>query len=154
MSLPPVQPRDVTLELPHCMRAVALERNFPFCSLGVSPGCKAVAAGMNPMDIKRGMDAATKVVLEDLAKQAVAIDSPESIRTLHFQPTQRFGAVDRSHRPGDGGGMAGARHGGVLSSCHARCGYYANRLEVATYQRMGQRRSIPPPRSASPDSIL
>jgi len=45
-------------------------------------GCKAVAAGMNPMDIKRGMDAATKVVLEDLAKQAVAIDSPESIRSV------------------------------------------------------------------------
>ena len=28
-------------------------------------GCKAVAAGMNPMDIKRGMDAAVKVVLEE-----------------------------------------------------------------------------------------
>uniref|UniRef100_A0A7S2JZK1 Uncharacterized protein n=1 Tax=Zooxanthella nutricula TaxID=1333877 RepID=A0A7S2JZK1_9DINO len=42
-------------------------------------GCKAVAAGMNPMDIKRGMDAATKVVLEDLAAQATAIESPASI---------------------------------------------------------------------------
>merc|ERR1719450_445021 len=27
-------------------------------------GCKAVAAGMNPMDIKRGMDQAVKVVLD------------------------------------------------------------------------------------------
>merc|ERR1719205_110073 len=36
-------------------------------------GCKAVAAGMNPMDIKRGMDAAVKVVLEDLAAQATMI---------------------------------------------------------------------------------
>jgi len=45
-------------------------------------GCKAVAAGMNPMDVKRGMDAAAKAVLEDIAKQAVAIDSPESIRSV------------------------------------------------------------------------
>merc|ERR1719450_1571609 len=30
-------------------------------------GCKAVAAGMNPMDIKRGMDQAVKVVLDDLS---------------------------------------------------------------------------------------
>merc|ERR1719215_200443 len=37
---------------------------------------------MNPMDIKRGMDQAVKVVLEDLAGQAVAIDSPESIRNV------------------------------------------------------------------------
>merc|ERR1719454_2628217 len=33
-------------------------------------GCKAVAAGMNPMDIKRGMDHAVKVVLDDLASQS------------------------------------------------------------------------------------
>lgn len=45
-------------------------------------GCKAVAAGMNPMDIKRGMDHAVKVVLEDLAAQATMIDSPESIKSV------------------------------------------------------------------------
>jgi len=45
-------------------------------------GCKAVAAGMNPMDIKRGMDAATKMVLENLSKQATTIDSPDSIRSV------------------------------------------------------------------------
>lgn len=45
-------------------------------------GCKAVAAGMNPMDIKRGMDAAAKVVLEDLSAQATMIESPESIRNV------------------------------------------------------------------------
>merc|ERR1712159_848066 len=41
-------------------------------------GCKAVAAGMNPMDLKRGMDQAVKVVLDDLAEQATMIDSPSS----------------------------------------------------------------------------
>merc|ERR1719453_803026 len=45
-------------------------------------GCKAVAAGMNPMDIKRGMDAATKAVLDDLAKQATMIDSPADIKNV------------------------------------------------------------------------
>lgn len=45
-------------------------------------GCKAVAAGMNPMDIKRGMDLATKAVLDNLATQAKAIESPESIKNV------------------------------------------------------------------------
>lgn len=45
-------------------------------------GCKAVAAGMNPMDIKRGMDAAVKVVLDDLSAQSIAIDSPSSIKSV------------------------------------------------------------------------
>merc|ERR1719162_588963 len=45
-------------------------------------GSKAVAAGMNPMDIKRGMDQATKIVLEDLATQATMIDSPASIKSV------------------------------------------------------------------------
>merc|ERR1719158_1939279 len=39
-------------------------------------GTKAVVAGMNPMDLKRGIDASVKVVLEDLSKQATTIDSP------------------------------------------------------------------------------
>merc|ERR1719454_1720509 len=45
-------------------------------------GCKAVAAGMNPMDIKRGMDTAVKIVLEDLAAQATMIESPASIKSV------------------------------------------------------------------------
>merc|ERR1740138_887998 len=45
-------------------------------------GCKAVAAGMNPMDIKRGMDQAAKVVLDDLAARAMPIDSPASIKSV------------------------------------------------------------------------
>merc|ERR1719362_2560624 len=45
-------------------------------------GCKAVAAGMNPMDIKRGMDQATKMVLDDLSAAAIMIDSPESVMNV------------------------------------------------------------------------
>lgn len=45
-------------------------------------GSKAVAAGMNPMDIKRGMDHAVKIVLEDLATQATMIESPDNIKSV------------------------------------------------------------------------
>lgn len=45
-------------------------------------GCKAVAAGMNPMDIKRGMDRSVKVVLDDLREQATMIDSPEDVQSV------------------------------------------------------------------------
>jgi len=45
-------------------------------------GCKAVAAGMNPMDLKRGMEKAAKIVLDDLSAQATMIESPEAIRSV------------------------------------------------------------------------
>merc|ERR1719401_1709573 len=42
-------------------------------------GTKAVVAGMNPMDVKRGIDASVKVVMEDLGQRAKGISSPEEI---------------------------------------------------------------------------
>jgi len=45
-------------------------------------GTKAVVAGMNPMDLKRGIDAAVKVVLEDLQNRAKPISSPEEIKQV------------------------------------------------------------------------
>jgi len=45
-------------------------------------GCKAVAAGMNPMDLKRGIDQAVKMVLEDLNKQAKPISTSEEIQQV------------------------------------------------------------------------
>merc|ERR1719453_1272073 len=45
-------------------------------------GCKAIAAGMNPMDLKRGVDAAVKVVLEDLSAMSKNINNPEEIRNV------------------------------------------------------------------------
>lgn len=56
-------------------------------------GCKAVAAGMNPMDIKRGMDTATKAVLEHLASQSITIESPESIRNVATIAANGDGAI-------------------------------------------------------------
>jgi len=44
-----------------------------------SEGCRAVAAGMNPMDLKRGIDAAVKIVLDDLTANAKPITTPQEI---------------------------------------------------------------------------
>ena len=44
-----------------------------------SAGIKSVAAGANPMDLKRGIDAAVKVVVKDLKSQAQPIDKTEEI---------------------------------------------------------------------------
>ena len=45
----------------------------------VREGTKAVAAGMNPMDLKRGVDLAVNAVLEDLKKNSKKITSSEEI---------------------------------------------------------------------------
>merc|ERR1719453_1107100 len=42
-------------------------------------GSKAVAAGMNPMDVKRGIDQAVKCVAEDLSKRAKPIANAQEI---------------------------------------------------------------------------
>jgi chaperonin GroEL len=42
-------------------------------------GCKAVAAGMNPADLKRGMDLAVKAVVDELHKKSKMISTKEEI---------------------------------------------------------------------------
>ncbi|CCQ75048.1 chaperonin GroEL [Magnetospira sp. QH-2] len=45
----------------------------------VREGCKAVAAGMNPMDLKRGVDLAVSAVVEDVKARAKAVSTNEEI---------------------------------------------------------------------------
>ncbi|HYM04648.1 MAG TPA: chaperonin GroEL [Stellaceae bacterium] len=45
----------------------------------VREGCKAVAAGMNPMVLKRGIDLAVDAVIEDVKKRATTVKSEEQI---------------------------------------------------------------------------
>src|SRR6201986_2557989 len=42
----------------------------------VREGAKAVAAGMNPMDLKRGIDLAVEAIVEDLKKRTKKITTP------------------------------------------------------------------------------
>ncbi len=49
----------------------------------VKEGLKNVAAGANPMDLKRGIDKAVEAIVEDLGKQAQAVgDSSEKIKQV------------------------------------------------------------------------
>jgi chaperonin GroEL len=45
----------------------------------VKEGAKAVAAGMNPMDLKRGIDLATEAVVEDLKQKSRKVTSNDEI---------------------------------------------------------------------------
>src|SRR5713226_756827 len=45
----------------------------------VREGSKAVAAGMNPMDLKRGIDLAVEAVVEDIKKRSKKISTNEEI---------------------------------------------------------------------------
>jgi chaperonin GroEL len=45
----------------------------------VREGAKAVAAGMNPMDLKRGIDLAVEAVVEDLKKRSKKVSTDEEI---------------------------------------------------------------------------
>lgn len=45
----------------------------------IREGCKAVAAGMNPMDLKRGIDIAVEAVVEDVKSRSKEIKTSEEI---------------------------------------------------------------------------
>lgn len=45
----------------------------------IKEGCKAVAAGINPMDLKRGIDIAVEAVVEDVKSRSKEIKSSEEI---------------------------------------------------------------------------
>ena len=45
----------------------------------VREGAKAVAAGMNPMDLKRGIDIAVETVIEDIKKRSKKVRTNEEI---------------------------------------------------------------------------
>src|SRR5689334_25283058 len=48
----------------------------------VKEGAKGVAAGMNPMDLKRGVDRAVDAVVEDLKKNSKKVTSNEEIEQV------------------------------------------------------------------------
>ena len=48
----------------------------------VEEGTKAVAAGMNPMDLKRGIDMATKTIVDEIKKKTKKISTNEEVRQV------------------------------------------------------------------------
>ena len=48
----------------------------------IREGCKAVAAGMNPMDLKRGIDSAVGTVVEDIKSRSKEVSTNEEIAQI------------------------------------------------------------------------
>ena len=48
----------------------------------IREGCKAVAAGMNPMDLKRGIDMAVSAVVEDIKSRSKEVSTNEEIAQI------------------------------------------------------------------------
>ena len=52
------------------------------CRAIYAEGCKAVAAGMNPMDLRRGINLAVDAVLEDLKSRTKQISTKDEIKNV------------------------------------------------------------------------
>ena len=70
----------------------------------VHEGAKAVAAGMNPMDLRRGIDAAVNVVVDELHKRARKVSSNRENRPGGHHLRQRQHRGRRHDRRGHGTG--------------------------------------------------
>lgn len=68
----------------------------------VSEGLKNLAAGANPMLLKRGIETATKAVSEAIHAQALPITTKEEIGSVATVSAQDTQIGDRSHRGRDG----------------------------------------------------
>ena len=66
------------------------------CRAIFAEGCKSVAAGMNPMDLRRGINLATDAVLADLKARTKMISSKEEIKnvaTISANSDERIGEL-------------------------------------------------------------
>jgi len=52
----------------------------------LSEGCKSVAAGMNPMDLRRGINLAVEHVVDDLKRRAKMISTTAEIAQARLAP--------------------------------------------------------------------
>ena len=78
----------------------------------VKEGSKSVAAGMNPMDLKRGIDLAVEHVVEDLKKNSKKVTSNEEIAQVGTISANGDAEIGRLPRRGDEEGRQRGRHHG------------------------------------------
>ena len=78
----------------------------------VKEGAKAVAAGMNPMDLKRGIDLAVEAVVEDLKKNSKKVTSNEEIAQVGTISANGDAEIGKLPRRGDEEGRQRGRHHG------------------------------------------
>jgi chaperonin GroEL len=75
----------------------------------VREGMKFVAAGMNPMDLKRGIDKAVIAVVEELKKLSKPCTTNKEIAQVGTISANGRRRHRRHHRQGDGQGRQGRR---------------------------------------------
>ena len=75
----------------------------------VREGMKSVAAGMNPMDLKRGIDLAVSKVVEDLKKRSKHVAGSKEIAQVGSIAANGDTDRRREDRRGDGEGRQGRR---------------------------------------------
>jgi hypothetical protein len=77
----------------------------------VKEGAKAVAAGMNPMDLKRGIDLAVAEAVRDIQARSKKVASSEEIAQVGHHLGQRRQGYRRDDRSGHAeGGQRGRDH--------------------------------------------
>ena len=75
-------------------------------------GLKLVAAGMNPMDLKRGIDMAAAAVVKDIERRAKKVQSSEEIApSRHDLRQRRQGGRQDDRRRDEKGRQRGRDHG-------------------------------------------
>jgi Chaperonin GroEL (HSP60 family) len=77
----------------------------------VREGAKSVAAGMNPMDLKRGIDMAVEAVVADLVKNSKKVTSNEEIAQVGTISANGDANRQVPLRRHEEGGQRGRHHG-------------------------------------------
>ncbi len=99
----------------------------------VREGAESVAAGMNPMDLKRGIDLAVTAAIKDLDARARTINTSDEVAQVGTHLRQRRQGSRRDDRRGDAEGRQ--------RGCHHR-----RRGQVARDRARGRRRHAVRPR--------
>ena len=84
----------------------------------VREGAKAVAAGMNPMDLKRGIDRAVTAVVEELKKRTQKITTPAETAQVGTISANGEAEIGHDDLRGDAEGRQRGRHHGRGSQGH------------------------------------
>jgi chaperonin GroEL len=93
----------------------------------VREGAKAVAAGMNPMDLKRGIDKAVNAVVEELKKRTKKITTPAEtaqVGTISANGESEIGKMiaEAMQKVGNEGVITVEEAKGIATELHHECG--------------------------------
>ena len=119
----------------------------------VREGAKSVAAGMNPMDLKRGIDLAVAAAVEDIKARAKKVKSSDGDRPGRHDRRQWRRLGRRDDRQGDEEGRQRGRHHGRGGQERSRPSSTSSKACSST-AAISRPTSSPMPRRWSPSSRI